>query len=181
VRSGPVPGPQPGRQSICLLRLDGEVAFGKVKIGPFALVQPVLEEATAETAAAIAATFGDRRGSGCMDGVLKQVADVVGARRSISGLPVLNPAATTAALAMTPSETNPSILRWLPSAISAGLDSRPSRTQPHLHRQLHCRCIQRDPTLRTPRGGSAPGSPPSLPPLPVVDGRADPGSCASRQ
>jgi hypothetical protein len=137
VRSGPVPGPQPGRQSICLLRLDGEVAFGKVKIGPFALVQPVLEEATAETAAAIAATFGDRRGSGCMDGVLKQVADVVGARRSISGLPVLNPAATTAALAMTPSETNPSILRWLPSAISAGLDSRPSRTQPHLHRQLH--------------------------------------------
>jgi hypothetical protein len=63
---GPVPGPQLGQQSICLLpwlRLDGEVAFGKVKIGPFAFVQPVLEEATAETAAAIVATFGDRRGN----------------------------------------------------------------------------------------------------------------------
>ncbi len=60
------PDPQPGQQSICLLpwlRLDREVAFGKVKISPFALVRPVLEDATGETAEAIAATFCDRRGN----------------------------------------------------------------------------------------------------------------------
>jgi hypothetical protein len=45
------------------LRLDKEVAFGKVKIAPFAMVRPVLEDATGETAAAIAATFSDRRGN----------------------------------------------------------------------------------------------------------------------
>lgn len=45
------------------LRLDEEVAFGKVKIAPFAMVRPVMEDATGETAAAIAATFSDRRGN----------------------------------------------------------------------------------------------------------------------
>jgi hypothetical protein len=63
---GPVPGPQPGQQSICMLpwlRLDEEVAFGTVKIAPFAMVWPVLEDATGEPAAAIAVTFRDRRGN----------------------------------------------------------------------------------------------------------------------
>ncbi len=60
------PDPQPGAQSICLLpwlRLDHEVAFGKVKISPFTLVRPVLEDATGETAAAIADIFRDRLGN----------------------------------------------------------------------------------------------------------------------
>jgi hypothetical protein len=63
---GPLPAPVEGQQTICLLpwlRLGGEVAFGKVKIAPFASVRPVLDGATGETAAAIVATFRDRRGN----------------------------------------------------------------------------------------------------------------------
>ena len=44
--------------------------------------------------------------------------------RPIRGSPMEAPRATTAALATTPSDTNPSTRAWLPSAISPGLSSR---------------------------------------------------------
>jgi hypothetical protein len=61
-----LPDPQPGQQTICLLpwlRLDGEVAFGKVKLAPFTSVREALEGPAGETAAAITASFRDRRGN----------------------------------------------------------------------------------------------------------------------
>jgi hypothetical protein len=45
-------------------------------------------------------------------------------RRPMIGSPICAPSETTIALMTTPSETNPSMRAWLPSAISAGLDRR---------------------------------------------------------
>lgn len=63
---GRLPDPEDGQQTICFLpwlRLDGEAAFGKVKLAPFGTVREQLEGDTQITAAAVAATFRDRRGN----------------------------------------------------------------------------------------------------------------------